>query len=499
MSVTVTALRLARRAAAPVDDLGFVDFETVIVAGGEARRRTDRAVDVDHLAAAPADQVMMVVIHAILVPGRRPGGLDPADEVLVGQDAECIVYRLAGDRPDDPPDVLDELVGGGVGMRRHGPHYRQTLRCHLETVPAKKLTQFPRHEVQTKPNYGRCQLFRGTAAREPSRSPVRLWTSPRPASIFPAMYDVIVIGGSYAGIAAALQLARARRSVLILDAGQRRNRFARHSHGFLGQDGEPPDAIAEKGRAEVLAYPTVTWRDDPATAARSISGGFAVGTGSDEHKGRRVILATGVVDELPAIPGLAERWGKTVFLCPYCDGYELNLGRLGVLATGPASAHFAVVVSEWAATGQTTFFVNGAVDPQARQLPEFASRDIKVEHEPVVSAGGETPRIAMSLRDGRTVELDGLFLHPRTRFTASFAEQLGCELEDGALGPIYKTDAMKETTVPGVFACGDVALPMSSVSLAVADGARAGVAAHKSLIFGPEPGSPKAPSSATSR
>ena len=301
------------------------------------------------------------------------------------------------------------------------------------------------------------------------------------------MYDVIIIGGSYAGIAAALQLARARRSVLIVDAGQRRNRFASHSHGFLGQDGQPPGAIADKGRAEVLAYPTVTWQGNAATQARSIPGGFAVHAGAEEHQGRRLIIATGVVDELPAIPGLTERWGKTVFLCPYCDGYELNLGRLGVLATGPASTHFAVVVSEWAAPGQTTFFVNGAVDAQATQLPEFASRGIRVEHEPVVSAGGKAPQVELNLRDGRTIQLDGLFLHPRTRFTTPFAEQLGCELEDGTLGPIYKTNAMKETNVPGVFACGDVALPMSSVSLAVADGARAGIAAHKSLIFGPDP------------
>src|SRR5213075_372741 len=150
-----------------------------------------------------------------------------------------------------------------------------------------------------------------------------------------AMYDVIIIGGSYAGLAAALQLVRARRRVLILDAGQRRNRFAGHSHGFLGQDGQPPWAIAAKGKAEVLAYPTVTWKDALAAEAVRTQDGFVVRAGGDEFRGKRLILATGVVDELPAVPGLEERWGKRVFFCPYCDGYEFGMGSLAVLATSP--------------------------------------------------------------------------------------------------------------------------------------------------------------------
>src|SRR5256885_16301044 len=124
-----------------------------------------------------------------------------------------------------------------------------------------------------------------------------------------AMYDVIIIGGSYAGLAAALQLVRARRRVLILDAGQRRNRFAGHSHGFLGQDGQPPGAIAAKGKAEVLAYPTVTWKDALAAQAVRTPDGFVVRAGGGEVHGKRLILATRVVDELPALPRPAARWG----------------------------------------------------------------------------------------------------------------------------------------------------------------------------------------------
>jgi thioredoxin reductase len=300
------------------------------------------------------------------------------------------------------------------------------------------------------------------------------------------MYDVIIIGGSYAGMSAALQLARARRRVLVLDAGQRRNRFVRHSHGFLGQDGQTPEAIAAKGRADVLAYPTVTWQEAEATEAGRIPAGFIVRAGSDEHGGKRIILATGVVDELPAVPGLSERWGQTVFHCPYCDGYELGRGRLGVLATNALSMHMAVLVSEWSAAGQTTFFLNGAFEPDAGQLAELASRSIQVEHEGVLGAGGEAPRIELRLRDGRTREMDGLFVVARTLVKNAFAQQLGCEIEMGPLGPLYKTDATKETTVPGVFACGDVALPLATVAFAVADGTRAGIAAHQSLVFRPD-------------
>lgn len=304
------------------------------------------------------------------------------------------------------------------------------------------------------------------------------------------MFDVIIIGGSYAGLAAALQLARARCKVVIIDAGQRRNRFAATAHGFLGHDGQPPGAIAAKGRAEVLAYDTVTWRDGTVTAARAIAGGFAVRTADQEFHARRLILATGVIDELPEVPGLRERFGQTVFLCPYCHGYELGKGRLGVLATQPLSIHQAVLVAEWAAPGEMTFFLDGAFEPDADQLADLAARRIQVERERVVSAASETAApdgkgavIDLHLRDGRMVRLDGLFVASRTRPPGPFAEQLGCALEAGPTGPYYKTDMTKETTVPGVFACGDTASMMPVIALAVADGTIAGASAHRSLVF----------------
>ncbi|SDF04737.1 NAD(P)/FAD-dependent oxidoreductase [Phytopseudomonas seleniipraecipitans] len=292
-------------------------------------------------------------------------------------------------------------------------------------------------------------------------------------------YDAIIIGGSYAGLSAGLQLARARRRVLVVDAGARRNRFASHSHGFLGQDGRPPEEIAADGRAELMDYPNVTWTVGEATAADSEGDGFRVTLGSGEvEQGRRLILAGGVRDELPPVDGLAERWGRSVFHCPYCHGYELDLGRIGVLAVSPMSMHHAMMLPDW---GSTTLFTNGAFIPDAEQLEQLARRGVVVEPDAVKSIGGE--RADINLADGRCVALDGLFVLPRTHINSPLAEQLGCALNDGPMGRYLQVTETQETSVPGVFACGDAALTAGSVALAVGTGARAGAGAHQSLIF----------------
>jgi thioredoxin reductase len=291
------------------------------------------------------------------------------------------------------------------------------------------------------------------------------------------MYDVIIIGGSYAGLAAALQLGRARRRVLIIDGGQRRNRFAHAAYGFIGHDGESPQAIAERARADVLAYDTVSLRNALVTDVGGTQGDFRVVAG-EEYRAKRIIIATGVVDQLPEIPGLRERWGSSVFHCPYCHGYELQRGRLGIIATSDMAAHFALLVSEW---GNTRLFVNGVFEPTAEQLALLAARDIAVDRRRITRVSGA---IEVHVEDGEPCALDGVFVQPRALAPASFAEQLGCELETGPQGTFYKTDAnTKETTAPGVFACGDVALPVGALSYAVADGVRAGIFTHQSLVF----------------
>ncbi|MFJ2684397.1 NAD(P)/FAD-dependent oxidoreductase [Pseudomonas sp. NPDC087342] len=293
------------------------------------------------------------------------------------------------------------------------------------------------------------------------------------------VYDVIIVGGSYSGISAGLQLARARRKVLVIDAGQRRNRFAHSSHGFLGQDGRNPGTIASEARAQLQAYPTVEWLSQSAIQARSDDGRYVItAVNGEQFAARHLILATGVVDELPEVPGLSERWGQRVFHCPYCHGYELDGGPIGVLAASPMAIHQALMLPDW---GPTTLFLNEILEPDVDQLAKLARRGVAVEREPVLSVGGEQADV--TLASGRVIKLAGLFTQPRTRMGSPLAAQLGCEFEAGPTGEFIKVDAMRQTSVPGVFACGDAAIAAGNVAIAVGDGARTGGAAHQSLIF----------------
>lgn len=291
-------------------------------------------------------------------------------------------------------------------------------------------------------------------------------------------YDVVIVGGSYAGLSAALQLARARRRVLVIDAGVRRNRTAAHSHGFLTQDGRPPGEIAAEGKAQLLKYPTVHWHEGSAVQATDIPQGFSVQLADGSAvKGMRLILASGVIDEMPAVEGLAERWGVHVFHCPYCDGYELGQGRIGVLATGPLSMHHAMMLPDW---GQVTFFLNDAFAPDAEQLAALARRGVTLVSTPVARIEGKADVV---LADGSTHAMAGLFAACRTSPASPLAAQLGCVIEEGPIGPFVQTDLQKATSVTGVYACGDTARMAGGVAFAVADGVMAGVAAHQSLIF----------------
>ncbi|HBK47384.1 MAG TPA: thioredoxin reductase, partial [Xanthomonadaceae bacterium] len=225
-----------------------------------------------------------------------------------------------------------------------------------------------------------------------------------------ATFDAIVVGGSYAGLSAALQLARARQRVLVVDAGQRRNRFAAVSHGFFGQDGRDPAAIAAEARVQLLKYPNVRWRQGEAVRAGGGSGAFRIGLDDGSaFDGRRVVLALGVHDELPRIDGLAERWGRSVFHCPYCHGYELEQGRIGVLASSAMALHQALMLPDW---GRVTLFANAAFVPDPAQLAQLAARGVELETG-AVAAIERTATVVFA--DGRRRDMDGLFVASRTR------------------------------------------------------------------------------------
>ncbi|MCC2980936.1 NAD(P)/FAD-dependent oxidoreductase [Sphingomonas sp. IC4-52] len=295
-------------------------------------------------------------------------------------------------------------------------------------------------------------------------------------------HDVVIVGGAFAGLAAATYLARARRRVCIIDARRPRNRFADASHGFLGFDGVDPQSILTKARGQVARYPGVTMIEAEATEARTFPDGFAVSLASGEEvSARKAILAFGLRDTLEPIPGLQERWGKTVLHCPYCHGLEFAGRRLGVLFRTPMSAHQACLVAEW---GPTTLFLNGGqLDLESAE--RLAKHGVSVEAGRLARLVGENAGLsAVEFEDGRTRPVEALYVAPQSCMASPIAEQLGAAIDEGPLGPVIRTDADKMTTVPGLYAAGDIARAPHAVSWAVADGVTAGTAAHRTLVFG---------------
>ena len=297
-------------------------------------------------------------------------------------------------------------------------------------------------------------------------------------------YDVIVVGGSFAGLSAAMQLARARRRVLVIDAGRPRNRFTHASHGFMGQDGRTPAQIVETATAQVLAYPTAELRRDEAVEARPAERGFEVGLASgDRVDARRLVLATGVIDELPDLPGLRERWGKSVLHCPYCHGFEVAGRRLGVLANSDANVHQALLLPDW--SDDVTLFTNGTFEPTDAHRESLARRNVRLDTRRVTALVGDGEALHGVRLAGSddVVRVDALFTSSRTRMASPLAEQLGCAFDDGQFGPYIRTTDRRETTVPGVFAAGDAARASHNATWASSDGVTAGIAAHQSLAL----------------
>lgn len=294
-------------------------------------------------------------------------------------------------------------------------------------------------------------------------------------------YDAIVVGGSFAGLSAATQLARARRRVLVIDAGLPRNRFSAHAHGFYGHDGRAPAAIRADALAQLQVYPTAQVVHAIARSAAREGTEFVVTLDDGRvERAMRLVLATGVRDELPPIAGLHERWGSTVLHCPYCHGYEVQGRPLGVLATVPGSLHQALLLPDW---GPTTLLAQGVITLDETTRAALRSRAVQVETSQVVELlGADDALEAVRLADGRTLPMAAIFTAPKTHMSSPLAGQLGCAFDQGPTGPIIRVDAMQQTSVPGVFAAGDATSAMPNASFAAAAGVLAGVAAHRSMI-----------------
>lgn len=295
------------------------------------------------------------------------------------------------------------------------------------------------------------------------------------------MDDVVVIGGSFAGLSAAMQIARARRRVLVLDTNSPRNRFAQHSHGVLGHDGKPPGQLIEEAERQVLAYPSASLINEKARSAKRDGEGFMVTTEAGiVLSARRLILAYGIKDDLPDVPGLADCWGISVLHCPYCHAHEYADKRLGMILSAATSPGMARMLQDW--SRNLTVFIDGA-ELEADARSKMQSWGITLVEEPIAGIEHKDGQLsAVRLDSGKSIALDATFIHTRHAPSCGIGDELGCARREGSLGPFIAVDEHQRTSIEGIYAAGDVAWEKHNISWAIAHGAAAGIAAHQSLI-----------------
>jgi thioredoxin reductase len=288
-------------------------------------------------------------------------------------------------------------------------------------------------------------------------------------------WDCIVVGGGAAGLSAALVLGRARRRTLVLDAGGQSNRVAEGIGGLLGQDGRPPADFYAFGRDELAAYPAVELRAVAAMGAERTAEGFElVLADGTRARSRTLMLATGSDYEPPNIPGVADRWGRSVFHCPFCHGWEVRERPLGVLDGAASGAERALLLKAW--SDDVTLLTGGPAQLDDAATARLDAAGIAVEERPVAALRGSGSELeSIEFEDGSELRCAGLMVPAPLRGRTALAEELGAELAEP--NPIFtaalSVDAMFRTTTPGLFAAGDVAGEMPSVASAVAAGSKA--------------------------
>jgi thioredoxin reductase len=293
-------------------------------------------------------------------------------------------------------------------------------------------------------------------------------------------YDVIIVGGSYSGLAAAMALGRSLRRVLVIDDGKPCNIQTPHSHNFLTHDGSSPREIQTIAMHQVKQYDTVEFYTGRATSGARTAGGFDIATESGEtFNGRKVIFATGIKDIMPEVKGIAACWGISVLHCPYCHGYEVRNLKTGVLGNGEPVFEYAAMISNW--TKDLTLYTNGRSTLAAWQTSKLAQHGIGVVEDAIESVEHQNGQLQLlRFANNKTVALNALYARALFAQHCNVPELLGCELtEDGYI----KVDLFQKTSAPGIFACGDNTSRMRTVANAVATGATAGMMANKDLIL----------------
>ncbi len=296
-------------------------------------------------------------------------------------------------------------------------------------------------------------------------------------------YDVVVIGGGAAGLNGAMMLARSRRSVVVIDAGSPRNAPAEGVHGLLARDGTSPADLLERGRAEVRGYggqivsgevTTVTRGDDVFTVSL---------TDGRTTRARRLLVTSGLTDELPDIPGLRARWGRDVLHCPYCHGWEVRDQAIGVLASGPMSMHQALLFRQL--SDDVTYFAH-TLPPTDEQAEQLAAWGIPVVNGEVTSLEGADDRLTgVRLRDGSLVQRDAFVVSSRMIARADFLADVGLKPVEhpSGMGEHVPADATGRTDVPGVWVAGNVTDPVAQVGAAAAAGAFAAAQINADLVM----------------
>lgn len=292
------------------------------------------------------------------------------------------------------------------------------------------------------------------------------------------LFDVIIIGGSYSGLAAAMALGRALRNVLIIDSEKPCNKQTPHSHNFLTQDGNMPKEISEIAKQQVLKYETIKFQKGIAISASKEDFGFAVKTNSGEiFNSKKLIFATGLKDIFPKIEGFASCWGISILHCPYCHGYEVRNEETGVIINGEIGFEYARLISNW--TKKLTIFTNGKATFTKEQTEKLASKNIQIIEKEILKVSHSNGKVeSLEFRDNSRAKVKAIYARPDFEQHCKIPIDLGCELNEQGL---LKVDAFQKTTVKNVYACGDNSA-MRSLAIAVSTGTMAGVVVNKELI-----------------
>ncbi|MEM6275299.1 MAG: NAD(P)/FAD-dependent oxidoreductase [Myxococcota bacterium] len=306
-------------------------------------------------------------------------------------------------------------------------------------------------------------------------------------------FDVAIIGGSFAGLSAAYPLVRARRSTVLFDAGQTRNRFSDESHNFLGLDGAAPSKVQSVGREELAQYENFHFRSSMIESVTPLGEDHHLGlptyelttTDGETYRAKRLILAMGMRDILPNVPGMEACWGKSALQCPYCHGFEMRDQPTAILHGGPPSLHQAKNLPDF--SSDLLFLTNG-LDVEEADLEDLKSRGCRIETRKVARLIHQDGLLsAIELEDGAQEARSVLYILPRAAFASNLGLDLDCTIIDGPFGPYLEVDDLQETNVRGVFAAGDMTRPAFNAVWAAADGNRAGIFAHQSLVTAHNP------------